>query len=48
MIDTKNLEQFYWWMTERHKIYCRKAAGLPKPWTEDLILQKYKFTKVVS
>lgn len=28
---------------ERHSVYCRRAAGEPKPWTEDVILQSYRF-----
>ena len=37
---------FIHWINERHRIYCRKEEGLPWPWTEDEILQKYKFTNV--
>ena len=33
-------------MKERHAIYERKQSGLPFPWTEDTILQKYKFCNV--
>lgn len=33
-------------MNERHRIYLKKKAGEPKPWTEDLIFQQYKFTNV--
>src|SRR5579864_4281987 len=35
---------FWYWIGERHSIYLKKQAGLPKPWTVDLILQQYKFT----
>jgi len=35
---------FWYWISERHSIYLRRAAGLPKPWTDDPILQQYKFT----
>lgn len=28
---------------ERHNIYLRKQAGLPKPWTQDKILGSYRF-----
>jgi hypothetical protein len=35
---------FWWWIAERHAIYLRRQAGLPKPWTDDKILQQYKFT----
>jgi len=31
---------------ERHNIYLRKKAGLPKPWTQDKILGSYRFCNV--
>ena len=31
---------------ERHQIALRRKAGLPKPWTTDPILQKYRFCHV--
>lgn len=37
---------FWYWINERHTIYLRRAAGQAKPWTEDTILQSYKFTNV--
>lgn len=40
---TKELFNF---IKERHAIYERKRSGLPKPWTLDPILQKYKFCNV--
>jgi hypothetical protein len=40
------LKLFFYWMSERHKIYNAKAAGKPWPWTKDKILQTYKFTNV--
>lgn len=40
-------ELLYWdYVNERHSIYLRRAAGQPKPWTQDPILQTYKFTNV--
>jgi hypothetical protein len=33
-------------MEERHIIYERKKAGQPFPWTDDSILQRYKFCNV--
>jgi len=33
-------------MNERHNIWLRKDRGEPKPWTEDVIFQQYKFTNV--
>lgn len=40
----ENVERFFYWINERHRIYMAKAAGQPWPWTSDPILQKYKFT----
>ena len=39
-------ELFFYWMNERQRIYLKKEAGQPFPWTEDEILQTYKFTNV--
>jgi len=36
----------FYWMTERHAIYLHKQAGQPKPWTQDPILQSYRFCNV--
>lgn len=33
-------------MTERHRIYLRREEGMAKPWTKDLILQRYRFCNV--
>lgn len=41
------LEADFWYMSnERNRIFLRKQAGLPKPWTDDPIFQRYKFTNV--
>jgi len=45
-IGSSKLEDFYAWMNERHRIYVKRAAGEPKPWTEDELLLDYKFTNV--
>lgn len=37
---------FWYWINERHRIYQRRLDGLPRPWTADTILQRYKFTNV--
>ena len=37
---------FWYWVNERHRIFVARAAGRPRPWTEDPILQTYKFTNV--
>lgn len=44
---TKNLkpfDRFLYWIKERHKIYLKKQAGEPKPWTDDEVLQNNFFT----
>ncbi len=38
------LERFLYLDRERHAIYLRRRAGMPKPWTDDEILQNYCFT----
>jgi len=40
------IKEFYQWMNERHSIYLKKSKGLPPPWTEDPIMQKYHFCHV--
>ena len=40
------VDLFWYWVRERHAIYRRRQAGEPKPWTEDKILQQYRFTNV--
>ena len=39
-------ETLLYWIGERHNIYLDRLAGRPKPWTEDPILQQYKFCNV--
>lgn len=34
------------WIKERESIRLKKEAGKPKPWTDDEILQSYRFTNV--
>jgi len=46
MYGLKNLDVFFYWIGEREKIRRAKEAGEPKPWTEDPILQKYRFCNV--
>lgn len=40
-----NIEKFFNFMEERHKIYEKKQTQ-PYPWTDDPILRKYKFCNV--
>ena len=37
-------ERFFSWIIRRTRIQLRKDEGLPWPWTEDKILQEFKFT----
>lgn len=39
-------ERLLYWVYEREYIRLAKAKGLPKPWTEDSILQSYRFCNV--
>ena len=36
--------RFFRWIEDRHEIYLKKEAGLPRPWTTDVILDTYRFT----
>lgn len=38
------LGRFLYWCRERHQIFLRRRAGMPAPWTDDVILQAYFFT----
>lgn len=42
----KDAKPLWDWMNERHRVYLRKQAGLPKPWTKDPILRDYRFCNV--
>jgi len=46
MVIPCNTEGFFEFMAERESIRLKKEAGEPWPWTEDKILQTYKFTNV--
>lgn len=38
---------YYWYFaSERHATFERRVAGLPEPWTDDSILQTFKFCNV--
>lgn len=39
-------DQFLYWITEREAIRKKKEANKPKPWTDDEILQSYRFCNV--
>jgi hypothetical protein len=40
------LDRLVYWIQERESIRNKKEAGEPKPWTEDRILQSYRFCNV--
>ena len=40
------IDRFFAFMRERHSIYEQRQALKPWPWTQDEILQKYRFTNV--
>ena len=39
-------KEMFYWIKERYAISQKKAAGKPKPWTTDPILQSYRFCNV--
>jgi hypothetical protein len=34
------------WITERHRIFLKKTAGQPPPWTDDPVLRNFSFCNV--
>ncbi|MBV9013784.1 MAG: hypothetical protein JO115_24250 [Pseudonocardiales bacterium] len=39
--------ELYWYVaSERQRVFERRIAGRPRPWTDDSILQTYKFCNV--
>lgn len=40
------LDRLIYWIKERYSIYLKKQAGQPKPWTDDCIIQSYRFCNV--
>ena len=46
-IPRQQIYDLYWYFaSERQKIFEKRLAGQPAPWTDDPILQKYKFCNV--
>lgn len=41
-----NAQPLWDWITERHRIYLKKAAGEPPPWTTDEAMLTYRFCNV--
>lgn len=46
MSPKNRLSLFWYYLNERHRIYLKKEADESKPWTDDPIFQRYKFTNV--
>ena len=44
--DSRPLERFAYWISERDKIRLRRLKGQKPPYTDDPILQKYRFCNV--
>ncbi|KAG9123150.1 hypothetical protein FRC07_000180 [Ceratobasidium sp. 392] len=40
------LDTMFYWIHERHQLFMRRFQGLPPPWTDDIILQRHRFTNV--
>lgn len=45
-INIQAQNDFWWFVNERHRMYLKKAAGAPKPWTEDPALRDWKYCNV--
>lgn len=45
-MNSEMLEKLNWFITERENIRILKESGVPKPWTKDEVLQKYRFCNV--
>lgn len=47
--DVKKLnvqQRFLYWIKERHSIYLKRLGSAKAPWTDDVILQSYRFCNV--
>jgi len=45
-LNEEAVERFFWFARERQAVYIRRRAGMPRPWTSDEILQRYRITNV--
>lgn len=41
-----SITDFYNYARKRHAVYLDRAAGKPWPWTDDPVLQQYRFTNI--
>lgn len=46
LVDDMNVQPFFYWINERHRIYLNRKQGKPWPWTEDEFLQNYRWCNV--
>lgn len=44
--DLTSVDRFLYWIKERESIRLKKEAGKQRPWTDDTILQSYRFCNV--
>lgn len=44
--EAQRIEAQARFIIERHRVYLKKTAGLPKPWTDDPVLRTSKFTNI--
>jgi len=45
--ELSSLDRFIYWIRERDQILKKRKAGMPRPWTDDEILQTQYFTNVM-
>lgn len=45
-LTPQQIQPFVAFVEERHRVYLRRVAGQPKPWTQNQILQRYRFCNV--
>lgn len=45
-MDPQAVERFFAYARERHLIYLKRRAGLPRPWTSDPVMGQYRITNV--
>lgn len=46
MLNQENLEALWFFINERHRVYLKKEAGEPKPWTDDSAIQSWRFCNI--
>lgn len=45
-LNEQAVQDFFWNARERHAIYLKRAANLPRPWTTDAVMSQYRITNV--